>query len=67
MDRIIRERELRAILGGISRTTLWEWRRLGLFPEPIILGAGLRGWRESAITEWLETRPAAGTANAHTE
>lgn len=64
MDRILRESEVRKILGGISRTTLWEWRRNGVFPQPLKIGGGLHGWRESVLIEWLDSRPQVG-ADGH--
>lgn len=64
MDRILRDSEVRKILGGISRTTLWEWRRNGVFPQPLKIGGGLHGWRESVILEWLDSRPQVGDGHA---
>lgn len=41
---------------GLSRSTIYEWMKRGEFPRPVKLGARLVAWRESDLTEWLETR-----------
>jgi predicted DNA-binding transcriptional regulator AlpA len=61
-DRILRQREVLAML-GISRPTLWEWRRRGIFPEPALLGpARLLGWWRSAVYKWVEDQKRGGAA-----
>ncbi|KGE04546.1 helix-turn-helix transcriptional regulator [Pseudohaliea rubra] len=37
-------------LGGITRTTLWRWRREGLLPEPVTM-RGRNYWRASVIEQ----------------
>lgn len=44
---------------GISRTTLWEMRRRGEFPEAVRLGARALRWRREDIDNWLADRPTA--------
>lgn len=44
--KIININELVNIL-GVSKTTLWRWRKEGDFPEPIILGKNIIVWKES--------------------
>lgn len=59
MERILRIPEVVEIT-GLSRTTIWRRVKSGDFPAPVRLGSlGTRsvGWRESAIREWLESRP----------
>jgi len=58
MDRIMRMKELTTLI-GLSRPTLYEMMRDGIFPRPIHLGRRAVGWRESVINEWLETRKTA--------
>ena len=58
-DRIIRPKELREILGGVSKSTLWRWISKEQFPRPMKLGERAVGWRQSTINEWLDSRPAA--------
>jgi prophage regulatory protein len=54
-DRILRRPEVER-LTGLSRTTLYEWMKRGVFPRPVALGARLVGWRASDIAEWLAER-----------
>jgi len=42
---------------GLSRTTLWRLERRGDFPKRIRLGPNSRGWLQSEIQEWIESRP----------
>jgi predicted DNA-binding transcriptional regulator AlpA len=55
-----RQRELLQLL-GISRVTLWTWRRNPKmrFPAGVQLGPNTVAWRRSDIEAWLSTRPAA--------
>ena len=41
-----------------SKPTLYRWINEGKFPRGIKLGAGVRIWLESDITEFLETKAA---------
>ena len=41
---------------GLSRSTLYEWMKRGEFPQPVKLGTRIVAWRESDITEWLDSR-----------
>ena len=54
-DIILRQRDVEERL-GVGRTTLWQWRKDGIFPAPMRLGPSLIGWRESEITAWLDSR-----------
>ena len=54
---ILRVDDLTEML-GVSRKTIWSWRRSGDFPEPVKLGPRLIGWRRSDVDAWLN-RPAA--------
>jgi prophage regulatory protein len=54
-DRILRRPEVER-LTGLSRTTLYEWMKRGVFPRPVALGSRLVGWRASDIAEWLAER-----------
>ena len=55
LDRFLRTRELLKLL-GISRSTLWEWRRIGHFPAGCQIGPHTLAWRESAVRAWMEER-----------
>ncbi len=39
---------------GLSRTTIWEWRRAGRFPQPVPLGTRRVGWIEAEFEEWMD-------------
>ncbi|MBF9031702.1 AlpA family phage regulatory protein [Rhodobacterales bacterium HKCCE3408] len=41
---------------GLSRSTLYEWMKRGEFPQPVKLGVRIVAWRESDVTDWLESR-----------
>lgn len=52
-DRIVRATEICRRL-SISPTTLWRWRRAGIFPNPkTIQGTSLQGWLESEFDVWV--------------
>ena len=57
-DRIVGEAEC-AGLTDLSRTTRWRLMRHGLFPAKVSLSPNRKGWRLSAILEWLDARKAA--------
>ena len=41
---------------GLSRTTIYRWRRAGLFPQAVPLGTRCVGFIESEIEAWLHER-----------
>lgn len=41
---------------GLCRTSLYNHLKEGKFPEPVRLGARAVGWRESELSEWVNTR-----------
>ena len=54
-DRFLREKQCRDIT-GLSRTTRWRLERVGLFPKRYRISPGAVAWRESQVTEWLNSR-----------
>ena len=42
---------------GLSRTTLYKYVKLGLFPRQRQLGPGRVAWRASDVRGWIESRP----------
>ena len=54
-SRILRLSEVQART-GLSRTTIYEWRVEGRFPQPVGLGARSMGWIESEVEEWVRER-----------
>ena len=61
LDRIIRAREITAIV-GLSRPYLYVLINKGEFPEPVKLSSRASGWRESDIAAWIESRESSGLA-----
>ena len=57
-DRIVGEREC-GELTNLSRTTRWRLMQRGEFPAKVNLSPNRKGWKFSAILEWLEAREAA--------
>ena len=55
--RILRLREVMART-GLSRTTIYRWRRAGRFPQPVRLGTRNVGWIESELEAWMVERKA---------
>ena len=47
-DPLLSAPQVCAELGGITRTTLWRWRREGVLPEPVQI-RGRNYWRQSVI------------------
>lgn len=58
VEKLLSEKELVEQI-GLSRVTLWRMVRAGEFPPPLALSEMRKGWRESAVSEWIETRPVA--------
>lgn len=44
---------------GLNSSTLYRYKKLGLFPRPHQLGPRTVGWLQSEIDEWLASREAA--------
>ena len=44
---------------GLSRSTIYSMMDRGEFPRPIKITGKAVAWPESAITEWLASRPIA--------
>ena len=43
---------------GLCRTAVFDYRKNGKFPEPVVVGKGSRRkrWPESAIDEWIRAQ-----------
>ncbi|MEL7028474.1 MAG: AlpA family phage regulatory protein [Pseudomonadota bacterium] len=52
--RIIRWPELKKKLGGVSRMTVWRWRRNRSFPAHVQLGENSVGWLAHEVDDWLQ-------------
>jgi len=42
---------------GVSKDTIWRWRREGDFPKPVKLGAKITRWRLNDIEDWEAACP----------
>lgn len=60
-DRILRIKAVLA-LTGLTRSTLYRKMEAGTFPKNTRISTRCMGWRESAISEWLDGLEARETA-----
>lgn len=49
LERYHRAEAVCEMFGGISRTTLWSWVKIGKLPAPYELGPNCRGWADSEL------------------
>lgn len=61
--RILRLKEVRARVGNLSHTSIYEGAAKGTFPKPIKLGGRASGWLEHEIDAWIAGRIAARDAS----
>ena len=53
--RILRLPEVKAMT-GLSRSTIYEYKKSGIFPETIKLGPRSVGWLEQDIMDWIKEK-----------
>lgn len=53
--RIMRRPEVEART-GLSRSTLYDWMKKGLFPLPVKLGSRLVGWKDTDVQAWIDAQ-----------
>jgi prophage regulatory protein len=41
---------------GLSRSTIYQYIKDGVFPTPVPLGPRAVGWLESDVSEWIAAR-----------
>ena len=41
---------------GLSRSTIYQYMKDGVFPKPVLLGPRAVGWLESDVNEWIAGR-----------
>ena len=41
---------------GLSRSTIYQYIKAGVFPKPVPLGPRAVGWLESEVNEWITER-----------
>ncbi len=52
---ILRRKQLE-MRTGLSRSTIYQYIKDGVFPKPVPLGPRAVGWIESDVSEWIATR-----------
>ena len=57
-DRLLHRREVEK-LTGLSRASIYRLMSEGEFPRPVRVSAKAVRWKESDITTWIQSRPAA--------
>ena len=57
-DRLLRRQEVEE-LTGLSRASIYRWMGSGEFPRSVRVGSKAVRWKESDITAWIQSRPAA--------
>ncbi len=60
-DRILRIKAVLAIT-GLTRSTLYRKMQAGTFPKNTRISTRCMGWRESAVSGWLDTLKTQETA-----
>ena len=58
IDRLLRRRQVEEMT-GLSRSSIYRLMRIQEFPVGIKVGPAAVRWKESDITNWLESRPLA--------
>jgi len=51
---------------GLSRSTIYDYIKMGMFPKQIKLGIRAVGWYEDDIEKWLQIRAGCREGNAST-
>jgi prophage regulatory protein len=52
---ILRRKQVQ-IRTGLSRSTIYQYIKDGVFPKPVPLGPRAVGWLESEVSEWIAER-----------
>jgi len=65
-ERLLRRRQVEEIT-GLSRSSIYRLMRAKEFPVAIKVGPAAVRWKESDITNWLETRPLATGEHGSTD
>ena len=54
-DRYLKVNEVATML-GVSRSTVWRWRKVGFLPAAYKINERMIRWREEDNKEWMEQR-----------
>ncbi len=38
----------------VSQATIWRWKRIGHFPQPVKLGAKVTAWKAQDVQAWMD-------------
>ena len=41
---------------GLSRSSIYQYMKDGMFPKPVPLGPRAVGWLESDVSQWIDAR-----------
>lgn len=63
LETLIAGKDLRRMLGNVSPTTLFNWRRDRGFPEPVRLSCRKIAWRSRDVQAWIKRADAQTRAN----
>ena len=55
-NRIVTFNEMRELLGGVGRSTLYGYINEGFLPERVRIGNKAKGWRQEDIRQLMEPR-----------
>lgn len=55
-DQLLRLDDVRRLLGGVSKTTVYDWQRRHNFPRGIHIGENTVAWRAEQVRRWIEQR-----------
>lgn len=50
---LLRLTDVQAVVGGVSRATIYRWVDNGKFPAPLKPSGGVNLWKRSDIDRWI--------------
>ena len=48
--------QVRAAVGNVGRSTIWNWCKKGEFPAPIKISSNVTAWRVADVRAWISAR-----------
>jgi len=57
LDRLLTQKEVMALVGIRSRTSIYRRVKDGTFPPPVAMGHGQIRWRQSDFERWSKSLP----------
>jgi prophage regulatory protein len=55
-DDLIRVDEVRKMIGGVSRSTVYNWIRDNHFPRGAHIGERIVAWKRGQVRDWIDNR-----------